>query len=141
MSTGYGVESWCTDSLVTGRLVSGWLVVGQALYRRLITPRGMLQGGDEEAAYGFDVAQYVGAVGVAAAVRALPGLVEGELSKDDRVASVTVTVTSSVGDDGAATVLISCAVTLVDEGETFDLTLSVADGELTLESLQLSEAA
>lgn len=133
MSTGYGVEAWCADSLVTGRLVSGWLLVGQALYRRLTTPRGALQGGDEEAAYGFDVAGYVGAVGTAVSINALPGLVRGEILKDDRVLDCTV----EAAIDGES-VIIACSVDLVDEGESFDLTLSVAGGEVTLQALQVA---
>lgn len=141
MSTGYGVEVWCADSRVTGRLVSGWLVVGQALYRRLITPRGTLQGSDEADAYGFDVAGYVGAVGTETAIFALPGLVRGELCKDDRVQDVDVSASIVIGDDGAAAVTIECVVLLVGEDQSFDLTLSVADGAVTLDALQLSEAA
>lgn len=149
MTTGYGVESWCADSLVTGRLVSGWLAVGQACYRRLTTPRGMLQSGtddgsdpddgsDEESAYGFDVAGYVGAVGTALAVNALPALVRGELLKDDRVLDVVVDAAISTDSSGVVSVLISCSVTLVNDGQTFDLTLSVAGGEVSLEALQLA---
>lgn len=122
----YGVEVWCTDSRVCGRYARGRVLVAQALYRRLITPRGTLRGGDEERAYGLDVAGYVGAVGIRTAVAALPGLVRGELLKDDRVADVQVTATAEERTDGTAAVTLEMSVLLLDEDESFTLTLSAS---------------
>lgn len=122
MSIGYGVETWCLDSLQPGRLARGRQVVAQALYRRLITPRGMLRGGAEEAAYGLDLAGYVGSVGASIAVAALPSLIRHELRKDDRVSDVAVSV-AAVPGGGTTSLAISIYVTLSDDSEAFQLTL------------------
>ncbi len=129
MTTGYGVDVWCVDSLVTGRFADGPTLVAQALYGRLVTPRGTLQGyddehNDEESAYGFDVAGYVGAVGTTTAIGALPGLIDGELSKDDRVLTVTTTAAIEKDSAGQVSITLDIAVVLRDDGETFTLTLS-----------------
>jgi hypothetical protein len=134
MSQGYGADTWCLDSLQPGRYATGATVVVQALYRRLITPRGTLQpvddtlGGDDERAYGFDVSGYCGAVGYPTAVNALPGQVRNELLKDDRVSpSLSVTATLSQGNDGLDAIDLSISGELADESGSFDLTLRVND--------------
>lgn len=138
MTTGYGVEVWCTDSLVTGRLVSGWRVVAQALYRRLITPRGTLRGGAEQAAYGVDLAEYIGRVAYPGVIATLPGLVRGEFLKDDRVADALVTVTSDTATNGAVAITIVAVVQLQDTDEQFALTITADSGGV---QLALAEAA
>jgi hypothetical protein len=112
-------------------MARGRTALAQALYRRLITPRGTLRGGREEAAYGLDVAGYVGAVGVATALAALPALVRAELCKDDRVRDVVVTATSTTM--GAETaVQLEIDVAPMDEDDTFTLTLLVTDVRVEL---------
>ncbi len=128
MSTGYGLDVWCADGMITGRVSKGVMNVALALYRRLITPRGTLRGvsdSDDESNYGFDVASYVGKVGYDTAINALPGLIRGELLKDDRVRDVAVKVTKTVGADKLIDLVITIDVVLQDEGENFALTLSV----------------
>lgn len=131
MSTGYGVETWCLDTLQPGRYATGAEVVVQALYRRLITPRGTLiplddTGGDEESAYGFDVSGFVGAVGYPTAVLAFPSLVAGELLKDDRVLpTLEVAAVIVHGADGEDSINLSIAGDLADESESFAFTLLV----------------
>jgi hypothetical protein len=131
----YGVEIWATDHVVTGRYARGAVVVGQALFRRLITPRGTLRGGDEEAAYGLDLSAYVGAVGDAVAVAALPGLVRAELLKDDRVSDVSVTTAADTDSAGHVTITLTIDVVLAESGEALALTVAVDD--LTVELLAL----
>ena len=92
MATGFGTDLSCRQALHTGRMVRGTRLLAEAVERRLTTPRGTLTGGDEERAYGIDLAGYVGAVGDAVAAAALPGVIESELSKDDRIAGVSVSV-------------------------------------------------
>lgn len=122
--TGYGTDIWCTDSVHTGRLARGVTVVAQALYRRQITPRGVLRGGDEEANYGIDLSGYVGSVGPELAAAALPSVIRGELLKDDRVSDVDVEVTLS--RNGIEwSMLITERITLHDSDGEFTLTLSV----------------
>lgn len=136
MATGFGVDIWCTDSLHTGRLARGAAIVVQALYRRFITPQGTLPAisdDDEDLAYGFDVAAYVGAVGADTAIAALPGIMRAQGLKDDRIASLAFTVTAVDEGAGLVTLLLEGEGVLHDESESFDLTLST-DG-VTLELL------
>lgn len=133
MTTGYGLESWCLDSLQPGRYAQGSEVVAQALYRRLITPRGTLiplddDGGDEESAYGFDVSGYCGAIGYPAALQALPALVTGELLKDDRVLpTLVIKATLIPGADGEDAIELDVRGDLADDSGSFAFTLSVTE--------------
>ena len=127
--TDFGDERSCTDSLRTSRFASGPRLVAEACYRRLTTPRGTLRGGDDEQNYGLDLLNLIGTVSSASAAAALPGQIESELLKDERLDSVTATVTSSV-------VGPSTSWSIVVEGETaegpFALTLSVDDVTVSL---------
>ena len=132
MAEGYGIDIWCYDAVQPGRLARGRQVVVQALYRRLITPRGTLRGGPEEENYGIDLAEYCGAIGYANAVAAIPAVVRGELSKDDRVAEVSCTASRLDSTDGTVSIVLTVTVRLDDEADTFDFTLAVSDVTVTL---------
>lgn len=132
MAEGYGTEIYCYDKLRTGRLVSGVEVVAQALYRRLTTPRGTLRGGEDESVYGLDLLDFIGRVGTAAAIDALPGAIEAECLKDGRVAQVDCTVTSTVNADGLTQLAITIDAQLHDPGDSFALTLAATDVAVSL---------
>lgn len=118
----YGTDTWAVNGVRTGRLVSGRLLVAQALYRRLITPRGSLL---YDLSYGLDLSEFVGEVGPELAAAALPGMIRNELMKDDRVSDVGVSIT--VSNEGAETTLtIEVTAVLADSGEEFSLTLGVS---------------
>jgi hypothetical protein len=124
MATGYGVEVSLTDKLVTGRLISGKAVVLEALYRRLITPRGSLP---YDLTYGFDVSGLVGSVGFERAAVVIGGMVVNELSKDDRVVNVRCIPTLTVQDNGDAILILDVEATLADSGEDFAFTAGVTE--------------
>lgn len=132
MSAGYGVEIYCTDRLRTGKYVSGRVALAQAIYRRLTTPRGTLRGGDEEQAYGIDLPGFVGRVATPIATAALPGIISAELSKDDRISSVSSTVTATTGTNGLVALEIEIRVVAVDEDEEFALTIAASSVSVTL---------
>jgi hypothetical protein len=94
-STDYGRDTFCGESLRTGRYASRLMLVGQNIYHRLTTKQGALQGGPDEEIFGFDISAYVGRSprGVEAA---LPAKVRAEVLKDPRVLEVAVTVIKSV---------------------------------------------
>jgi len=129
MAQGYGVEVSLTDKLVSGRLVDGRAVVVEALYRRLITPRGSLGSTvfPDDLTYGFDVSGFVGAVGYERSKAVIGGMVENELSKDDRAYGITCTATLSEQDDGSLILLLDIDGVLRDSDEDFSLTLGVTD--------------
>lgn len=136
--TGYGTDTWCTDTLRTGVLVRGPVLVAQALFGRLISRRGTLRGGDSESTYGFDAAGYIGAVGAPQALLALPSLVEGELKKDERVGAIFVTATEAENSDGTLSITIAIGVTLADASGAFTLTLSVNDVSASIVGLDVA---
>lgn len=122
MAQGYGVEVSLTTQLVTGRLVRGVAVVIEAFFRRLTTPRGTLF---YDLTYGFDVAGFVGAVGIDNAQTVVGGMVENELSKDDRAFGVKCTVTEGTDENGDPVLLLDIDATLADSEEDFSLTVGV----------------
>ena len=141
---GYGIEAWCADGLVTGRYSTGTNSVALALYRRLITPRGSLLGvGDEaeEANYGFDVSSYIGKVGTAVALNALPGIIRGELMKDERVQDIAITINTVTGSDGLIDLEITVDAVLFDNAERFSLTILSDDVSTELLGISVDEAA
>lgn len=127
MAVTYGTDTWCIDGVQSGRLARGRQVVAQALYRRLITPRGTLRGGPEEEVYGLDVEGFIGAVSTDVAAASLPGQIEAELRKDDRVSDVAVAVVVSHDRAGLATLTFTINVALAEEGDDFALTVAASN--------------
>jgi hypothetical protein len=136
MATGYGVDTWATDSLFTGRLARGKTLVAQACYRRLTTPRGTLRGGPEEENYGIDMSGLVGAHDPARVAAMLPSMIRGELLKDDRIADVDTQVTYALATDGTATFDVVINVATYDDGNDFELTLTVSSVTTKLVGLE-----
>lgn len=129
MASGYGVDTWCGDSLQTGRLARGVQNLTLACYRRLITPRGTLQGlsdDDEEADYGLDLAGFVGKVDSRDLRGALGPAIRAELMKDDRVRDVAATIVREADTAGLVTYAIAVRILPVDEDAEFTLTLAVS---------------
>lgn len=108
----------------TGRFSSGPRLVAEAAYRRLRTKKGTLRGGDDELDYGMDLLDAIGRIATASEAAALPGQIEAELSKDERIEQVDVDVT-------AATVGPSTTWTVKIDGHTaagpFSLVLNITD--------------
>lgn len=132
-TTNFGRDTSCTTSLRTGVLVSGPRLVAEACYRRCSTPRGTLRGGEDEANYGIDLSDLIGSATTASDEASLPGRIQTELSKDDRIETVTVNVTAVVV--GPAT---TWNVSI--EGDTaegpFSLVLAVSDVTVDLIGIQ-----
>lgn len=133
--TDFGTDTSCLTGLRTGRLASGVQLVAEAIYRRLSTPRGMLRGGDDEANYGIDLADMIGQVSTPSQVAALPGQIQSEVKKDERVQEVTVTATAATGSAGDVTwaISIECTTAL----GPFSLVLSVNAVTVELLNLQI----
>lgn len=129
MATGYGADVSLTSQLVAGRVVTGRQVVAEALYRRLITPRGSLP---DDLAYGFDVSAFVGAVGYSRALPVIGGMVVNELSKDDRVINVRCEVFAEQLAAGLQSLTLSVTATLAESDEDFSLTVAVTDATASL---------
>lgn len=127
--TDFGRDISCLDGLRTARQATGAQLVAEAAYRRLITPRGTLHGGDGENDYGFDLADMIGAVTSSAQRAAIESQAQMELLKDERLNAVDVSIVEvKTGPSTSWTVTI--------KGETdagpFDLVLSVSEATVQL---------
>lgn len=127
MTTDYGTDLSCTNDLTsTCATASGVTVVGQALYRRLITPRGRLL---SDPKYGTDIRQWLNEDVAPANLAALQGAIQAECLKDERVLGADVTIAAPARLTGAY--IITIVVTL-QQNVTFDLVLSVTGVTVSL---------
>jgi hypothetical protein len=134
--TNFGYDTSCTTALRTGRFSFGARLVAEACYRRLSTARGMLLGGEDEEDYGLDLADEIGQTSTPSTVAALPGRIQNELLKDERIASVTATVVdTTVGPSTSWNVSIE-GVLADDTSTPFALVLAVSQVSVELLSLQ-----
>jgi len=130
---GYGSDVSCAYDVDPGVAEldgSLTLVLAQAIVRRLDTPRGSLP---DDPGYGISLRSMVNKGVDAAEVAAMAGVIRGEVSKDDRVDTVTVTVTpSTVGDS----ITVTLIVRPVDQSlGGFSMTLAVTSGAVLLEAI------
>lgn len=132
--TDYGTDTSCTTTLSTGRMVTGARLVAEAIYRRLTTPRGMLRGSDAEQNYGLDLSDLIGSATTKADIAALPGRIESEVMKDERMESVDVSITDTTDGVGKSFLV---AITGVTGAGPFEL--KVAISELTTELVGIKE--
>lgn len=132
-ATNFGRETSCLTGLRTGRFVSGARIVGESVYRRLTTPRGMLRGGEEDLNFGLDLTELIGSVSTRADAAALPGRIQTELSKDERIESAEVEVIPIT--DGPATTFV---VTVIAQTNAGPFTLQVRATEVTVELIGLT---
>ena len=134
--SGFGKDTSCTTVLRPGQFVTGPRLVAEAAFRRLTTPRGMLRGGEEEANYGLDLLDMIGAVSSKSDAIALGGKIRNELLKDERIESVDASVLLT--RDGPASTLEITVEAVTREGP-FALTISV--DEVSVQLLNISAEA
>lgn len=130
----YGSDLYMFDQLRTGRVATGTTLLAQAIYRRLTTPRGSLDDGDEGVVYGLDLAEFIGRQATPDAIANTGPALEAEILKDDRVASVTAVVSAVTGTDGLVETTVVLTVVPFDETADgpFDMTLAVSDVNVSL---------
>ena len=132
MSTDFGRDVSCgPNGLRTGRLSTGVVLLVEAAFRRLTTPRGTLRGGAEEEIYGEDITALVGRLEQRGASVALPGIVRAELLKDERFNDVTASLVRTVTPAGAVTYTISVSA----DTDAGPFTLKLAASEVSAELL------
>jgi hypothetical protein len=130
----YGTDTFCDSQVRTGRLVSGVTLLAQACFRRLTTPRGTLDDGDEGVVYGFDVAEYIGRDSSPEAIDGIAPAVEAELLKDDRISRVVMKATAVTDTAGLTSVLLEGNVYPYDEqaAAPFKFTIAIEDVTVSL---------
>jgi hypothetical protein len=133
----YGVDTYCMDGLVPGRMARGRAVVAQNAYHRLITSRGELVGGDDEGDFGLNLLETLGAVSTASERAALPGRIRAELMKDPRIEDVEAVVTPL--DAGRGVVSHTIEIHAVTGEGPFDIVLSVDDLTVALVGLRTDQ--
>ncbi len=135
--TDFGRDTLCLDSLRPGRYATGWRLLAQRCYHRLITPRGSLRGGEDEANFGLDLGELLGDADSPALRASIPGRIANELQKDPEVDTVDVTVDVLTVAPGELRWTITISVT--SALGPFDLVLAVSG--VTVELVGLREAA
>ena len=128
---GYGSDVSCdtdVDPNVLELPGTSTLVLGQAIMRRLDTPRGSLP---DDPDYGISLRSMLSTGTTAADVRRMAGQIHNEIRKDDRIDTLRVTVVPTpTGDE----LDITLVVTPVDAGP-FTMVLTVTSGATLLESI------
>jgi len=104
--------------------------ISQAIVRRLNCPRGGLP---DDPNYGIDLVAKLNTGIVASDLQQLGGQIKNELSKDDRIAAVIVTLApNSVG----STLRVELFVTPANSANSFRLTLNASDAGILIESIK-----
>jgi hypothetical protein len=133
-ATSFGKDISCTDSLRTGRYATGARLVAESAYRRLITPRGMLRGGEDEQNFGFDISQLIGTSKAKNDAATVLGRIRAELLKDERIGTVEVSLVES--KNGPET---TYAITIAAKTTEGPFTLAIGVSDLSVELLGIEE--
>ncbi len=110
--------TWRVGLDTTFSTMSGTRVVGEAIARRLITPRGTFSYDPE---YGLDLRSYLNDDLGPTDLYALSSLIEAEAEKDERVLSADVSVSL---DSQTSRMNVRINLTLLDSTQ-YDLTLAI----------------
>lgn len=132
--TDFGQDTYCLDSLSTGRMVSGTTLIGQRLYHALITPRGALIGGPDEESFGEDLSSLVGSPAGIESERAIREKIQRAASKDEGILSVAIQIQTTI--ESAGTVSHEVQIAADTSSGPFNLVLSISD--LSVELVGLS---
>lgn len=128
MSLDFGIDIDCvTDISEEGRTVTGAMLLGQAIVRRLMTPRGMLLGCPD---YGTDLREYINEDVDELTLVRIRAEARAEIMKDERVTNVTFL--DSGYDRETKTLTLAMAV----EANEGALTLKIAVSDVTVELLE-----
>ena len=131
MTTEYGSDLSCYDDITQNAKVlssTDPLVVVQAIYRRLVSPKGCLI---TDADYGLGLVELLSRGITRSSASIIPALIKSEIMKDDRVDSCDVSAT--ISSDGSS-VRFKASLTL-DEN-TFDLVLVGSTAGVILEQIK-----
>ena len=132
--TDYGTDTYCRDSMKTGRMVSGATLIGQRFYHALITPRGALIGGPDEESFGEDFSSLVGSPAGIESERAIREKIQRAASKDEEILSVAIQIQTTVETTGSVSHEVQIAADT--SSGPFNLVLSIDD--LSVELVGLS---
>lgn len=131
---GYGADISCTTDLEESMpdVDDPKTILAQALVRRLDCPRGALP---DDPDYGIDLRSALNRGLTQAEVRSIEGSIRSELTKDDRVDTVGVTVTPSPTGESLA-IALQVRPRDATVGGPFALVLALTDGGLLVEEMR-----
>lgn len=120
MAVDFGFDLSCTSDLDPKcTTTSGRRLVAEAIYRRLITPRGRLI---KDPNYGTDITVFINDDVSPVDIATLRAAIKAECRKDERIDDVDVDITAPLGGTGKYKITIS-----LDVGDgPFDLVLAVS---------------
>ena len=128
MTIDFGLDLSCVSDLEEeGRVVTGALLLGQALVRRWMTPRGMLLGSPD---YGTDLREFLNEDVDELTLIRIKSEARAEALKDERV--IDVTFNAATYDLTTGRLFLEMAV----EATEGTLTLKVAITDVTVELLE-----
>lgn len=131
MAFDFGEDVSCVDDLSEeGRVISGPMVLFEALLRRWKTARGSLL--DDEN-YGTDLTEFINETVDDLALARMRSETKGEAEKDERVAACAVL--SAFFDVTTSRVRLGLSITALD-GVTYRLTISVSSVTVELLSAE-----
>lgn len=138
LSPPFGQDVSCDDYVHYGRMATGIRLLGEAIYRRLITTRGSLE---DDPFYGFSLIDWIQATVDPSLgdVLALQSQMTGEILKDERIDDCDVQVSTQGSGPGLELDIRITATTSDDT--TFTTVLSVANLTVALLDVSLPEAA
>lgn len=120
----YGTDlDWASDLAKNAGTVSGTKLLGQAVFRRLITPRGSAFDCPDD---GLDIQEFLSLPMTQAQLAAVPGVIRQEILKDERITGAEIALTKLA--DGFD-LKIRCTPS---EGPDFELTLGVSAAAVKL---------
>ena len=124
----YGRDTSATDQVRYGVIVSGAQLVAESIFRFLRTPRGSLLDDPE---WGYSLADHLGTDFSQADADGLPGTLESELGRDDRIDAVTVTAILSATGGATKKLVLTISATL-SNGSSFSMVVAYQDLSLSL---------
>ncbi len=123
----FGSELSCTNDIAgDSRIVTGFRVVGEAIYRRWTTPRGRLIGYPN---FGYDITQHINDDMSEADIASMCAGLQAEALKDERVDACVVS--ASMTPEGLMTV-----TAIVETGQG-PFTLTVAATAVSVQLLEI----
>lgn len=128
----FGRDTSATDQVRYGVIVSGAKLVAESIFRFLRTPKGSLLDDQE---WGYSLADRLGTDFDQPAADALPGELEAEIGKDDRIDDLEITAVLSSPTPTTRKLVLTIDATLSD-GSSFSMVVAYQD--LTLSLLEIN---
>lgn len=133
----FGRDTSATDQVRYGVIVSGAQLVAESIFRFLRTPKGSLL---DDLEWGYSLADQLGTDFSQTDADALPGTLEAEIGRDDRIDDVQVTAVLWPTGGATRRLTLTIAATL-SNGSSFSMVVAYQDLSLSLLELNFGAAS